>query len=78
MTSDEIALAFQAFCKTHGVTSYLLAFTGNEESFRVVSMAHPADMLAMIHGMHVTLYKGLLEEEMEDVALFMSPAMGEA
>lgn len=78
MTSDEIAQAFQEFCKTHGVTSYLLAFTGNEESFRVVSCAHPTEMLEMIHGMHVTLYKGMLEETMKDAALFMSPVMGEA
>ena len=77
--SELVAEAFTAFCKEHGVDTYLAAFEF-DDGYRTVLHADYQEVFNMIHGVHITLNRGL-EAQRDELMLAMlaaSPVVGEA
>ena len=67
----------QAFMKEHGVKSYIVA-TSNDENTPVYACASYAESMDMIHCAHVSLHYGLRDLERNTMALMAAQPEGEA
>jgi len=77
--SEAVAEAFNVFCKEHGIDTYLAVFEF-DDGYRTIMHADYQEVFAMIHGLHITLHRGMKEQERAfmDAMLAVSPIAGEA
>ena len=77
--SETVAAAFNAFCKEHGVETYLTVFEF-EDGYRISMHMDYQEVLTMIHSLHVTLHREIKEQEQMFMAAMLAaaPIGGEA
>jgi hypothetical protein len=77
--SEAVAKAFDAFCKEHDLETYVAVFE-LEDGYRTVIHAGYEEVFSMIHGLHVTLHRGMKEQERQfmEAMLAAAPIGGEA
>jgi hypothetical protein len=77
--SEIVAEAFTAFCEKHGLETYIAAFQF-DDGYRTIIHADYQEVFSMVHGVHVTLNRGMqeMQEDYLNALLEVSPIAGEA